>query len=1786
MKKFTKLWRSFLLISMAWAAISVSGQVVEKNNTRQKTFQMTEKQISAEKSIKLNEESKAFLKKQGINEKLLNDPEIMLKAEEMLKASGLLEETSIINKELPTDAASGYSFSESTGSYTEITGGTLVSASNPSNTLDDVNFSGQIIPFTFNFNGIDYTEFNINTNGNITFGSTLPSTYNPSPISSSTAYSGAISAFSRDLDGRTLVQADVTTGSDVLTNVSHFGPVVVGEEITGTGIPTGTTILSFDSGSQTITISQVATSDATATTCIIFSAELRTETTGTAPNRVHIIQYKNFKRFGSSTYFGDMVNFQIRLYETSNVIELVYGDNVFGYTSTTVQVGLRGASNTDYNNRTTTTDWSATTAGATNSASCTISPTVLPSQGYMFAFTPPITPGDPYNPSPANLATAVSVIADLTWSFGANTTTYDLYFGTDNPPLTKVADNLPSGATGTYDPGTMGYSTTYYWQVVAKGPGGETTGSIWSFTTSTNLPYAATNPSPASGSSGVAIDANLTWDFGLNTETYDVLLSTVNPPVDIVVADATASGPSGSFDPPADLANNTEYFWQIVSKNAAKAEIAGPVWSFFTECETVTVLPFFEGFNSASTTESCWTVLNVNGDGDAWNLNYTTNPYEGDQVAVMYTDFNSGNNDDYLISPKITLTGNEQLSFWQRVNSSGEPNDFEVLLSTTGNAPADFTNTILANASYANTTYEEIVIDLSAYSGDVFIAWRVAPGGLDGWILYIDAVDIDVIPTCPKPLSLLVDNIDATTADFSWNPQGTETIWNVEIGLTGFLPGTGNEEQSYIKTVSGEPTPTITQSLIDLAGSTIYDAYVQADCGTDEVSEWAGPFTFTTLCATVNTFPYLEDFEGTFAPICWERYSGLLADPSVLSSITYGWYQNDYQNIVGDMAATVNIWSTGANYWLVTPEIDLGTGGYQLEFDLSLNAYGSSGAADPGGVDDKFAIIISTDGGVTWTSANTLRLYDNAGSPFVYDNINSAGEHVVLDVTAYTGIVKFAFYGESTVSNADNELFVNNVQVRVPPACPEPTALSVENNIGGNIDLVWNSNSGLSDVEWGVNPLSQGSGAMITGATGGTTTITGLTTGETYDFYVMDDCGGGSTSSWVGPYTFTYYPQPANDLCSSSQPVNGPYPVSGIAGTTLGASLDCPTFLNLPSGEVWYAIDLPYAHNYIVLDIYGDALLDDGWIIGTDVQCSCDAADYYYAVDWNFSAPNVTGLTWEDVPGPGTFYYPMATGTYQENFTFDVNVTGPPVVDPAPLSLNNTLVENQNGSEDLAIGNIGGFDLAYMANIQYSGGTETASPSNVDYWTGSTDGTTFTDVSEVRCIGDAESGWMRFDVSGVVLPPGAIISSIELNCYVNATNWPYWYINNLTSDPLITDPATLDTEIRDVTEYYNYNTESSTYAAGWKLYELGGNAITDFETALGSGWFALGLFDEDGGTSYYVNFDGHNDANPPYLTITYVVGATGWLSLNGGESVTGDVLAGDPADQIMVGFDAAGLAPDVYTANIRVTSNDPVTPIMDVPVTLTVVAGIAAELTVLLEGPYDAAGTMFQTLNSGGYIPLNQPYNPSLPYYGNVAPKWLYAGTESVAAIPTDVVDWVVVQVRDAADAASASSATIEAEQAAFVLADGSIVGLDGMSRLGFAGVTIDNGLFMVVYHRNHLGVMSATALTNVGGFYDYDFSSAETQVYGGANGHKDLGDGYWGMIAADGDANGLIQATDETGAWKTDLGASGYLGGDFDMNGLGQGTDETGYWVPNLGGGGQVPAKASDTGYQSQIPK
>jgi len=94
---------------------------------------------------------------------------------------------------------------------------------------------------------------------------------------------------------------------------------------------------------------------------------------------------------------------------------------------------------------------------------------------------PPYMPSDP---DPEDGATSVDIDADLSWTGGdpdtGDTITYDIYFGTTSPPP-KVVSNQ----TGTtYDPGTMSYSTTYYWKIVAwDNHDAYTEGPIWEFTT-------------------------------------------------------------------------------------------------------------------------------------------------------------------------------------------------------------------------------------------------------------------------------------------------------------------------------------------------------------------------------------------------------------------------------------------------------------------------------------------------------------------------------------------------------------------------------------------------------------------------------------------------------------------------------------------------------------------------------------------------------------------------------------------------------------------------------------------------------------------------------------------------------------------------------------------------------------------------------------------------------------------------------------------------------------------------------------------------------------------------------------------------------------------------------------------------------------------------------------------------------------------------------------------------------------------------------------------------------
>ncbi len=115
------------------------------------------------------------------------------------------------------------------------------------------------------------------------------------------------------------------------------------------------------------------------------TSQLAYRTTGTTPNRVLTIQWKNLTLYGAT---GQSFNFQVKLYETTSVIQFIYGSVSNTSDPVTVQVGLRGNTNVTFFNRTSTFNWAATNEGIANTDACTVSNTVFPQSGLTLTYTP------------------------------------------------------------------------------------------------------------------------------------------------------------------------------------------------------------------------------------------------------------------------------------------------------------------------------------------------------------------------------------------------------------------------------------------------------------------------------------------------------------------------------------------------------------------------------------------------------------------------------------------------------------------------------------------------------------------------------------------------------------------------------------------------------------------------------------------------------------------------------------------------------------------------------------------------------------------------------------------------------------------------------------------------------------------------------------------------------------------------------------------------------------------------------------------------------------------------------------------------------------------------------------------------------------------------------------------------------------------------------------------------------------------------------------------------------
>lgn len=163
------------------------------------------------------------------------------------------------------------------GTFADLgTTGTAIATANN----DDANSAAQNIGFTFNYNGASFTQFVLNTNGLLRLGSAAPS---------------AANLFGQYENGLQPSVAPITSTDPA--NVNLLIPFNMDLEAAAAG-----------------------------------GTEYRVATTGTAPNQVCTIQWKNVSDKAGNAPDGTAkqlasFTFQVKLYQTTNVIEFVYGSS-------------------------------------------------------------------------------------------------------------------------------------------------------------------------------------------------------------------------------------------------------------------------------------------------------------------------------------------------------------------------------------------------------------------------------------------------------------------------------------------------------------------------------------------------------------------------------------------------------------------------------------------------------------------------------------------------------------------------------------------------------------------------------------------------------------------------------------------------------------------------------------------------------------------------------------------------------------------------------------------------------------------------------------------------------------------------------------------------------------------------------------------------------------------------------------------------------------------------------------------------------------------------------------------------------------------------------------------------------------------------------------------------------------------------------------------------------------------------------------------------------------------
>ena len=341
---------------------------------------------------------------------------------------------------------------------------------------------------------------------------------------------------------------------------------------------------------------------------------------------------------------------------------------------------------------------------------------------------------------------------------------------------------------------------------------------------------------------------------------------------------------------------------------------------------------------------------------------------------------------------------------------------------------------------------------------------------------------------CVSP-TVWAQEVEEYAANLAWTAGRNDTCWSVyyrEVGDSadgGWQPADTHVVGNGYRLESLEPAHQ-------------YEVRLEHVCGGDT---FYGLASFVTLCTSIESLPWEEDFERLLAPSeegspmesCWYRASNVWSYPAPYVATDYAY----------DGEKSLCFFSTSSNghhVYISTPDLGMDV----TDVVVSFYVYETRNSRLKVGVMDD-PTDFSTFTEVAEVSPSRSNEWEFVEVPL--DQYAGAGRYVAL---AKVGIQR-------------GYIYVDHLRVEALPFCSRPLEVEVRGVTHTAATLGWRGrNAQQYEVEYGPRGFAHGGGSVVA-SIADSVVLTGLNHSTRYDVYVRSICGESDTSIWSFATTLT-----------------------------------------------------------------------------------------------------------------------------------------------------------------------------------------------------------------------------------------------------------------------------------------------------------------------------------------------------------------------------------------------------------------------------------------------------------------------------------------------------------------------------------------------------------------------------------------------------------------------------------------------------------------------------------------